>query len=142
MAREAMKHDLFRQIAGAKVWNASRDGADNYNYFYNKNKTVFQYEGATGVKICDAEKLLTRVNIKDGAGRGYARVGTRDAVYCPSHKCEKTDISIEYDLPKTADAPVSRWEQAGRMRIYSGGEYIYDVPLYYMEDVDRAPAHD
>ena len=193
LAREAMKHDLFRQIAGAKVWNASRDGADNYNYFYNKNKTVFQYEGATGikigytkaagrclvasaqkngmeliavvlddqnwfqdvyalfdygyarynnVKICDAEKLLTRVNIKDGAGRGYARVGTRDAVYCPSHKCEKTDISIEYDLPKTADAPVSRWEQAGRMRIYSGGEYIYDVPLYYMEDVDRAPAHD
>ena len=188
LAREAMKHDVFRQIAGTKVWNASRDGADNYNYFYNKNKAIFQYEGATGikigytkaagrclvasaqkngmeliavvlddpnwfqdayalfdygyarynnVKICDAEKLLTRVNIKDGAGRGYARVGTRDAVYCPSHKGEKTDISIEYDLPKAADAPVSRWEQAGEMRIYSGGEYVYAVPLYYMEDVER-----
>lgn len=188
LAREAMRHDIFRQIAGTKVWNASRDGADNYNYFYNKNKTIFQYEGATGikigytkaagrclvasaqkngmeliavvlddqnwfqdayalfdygfarynnVKICDAEKLLTRVNIKDGAGRGCARVGTRDAVYCPSHKGEKTDISIEYDLPRTADAPVSRWQQAGEMRIYSGGEYVYAVPLYYMEDVER-----
>ena len=116
---------------------------DDQNWFQDVY-ALFDYGYAryNNVKICDAEKLLTRVNIKDGAGRGYARVGTRDAVYCPSHKCEKTDISIEYDLPKAADAPVSRWEQAGRMRIYSGGEYIYDVPLYYMEDVDRAPAHD
>ena len=189
LAREAMKHDIFRQLAGAKVWNASREGADNYNYFYNKNKTVFQYDGATGikigytkaagrclvasaqkngmeliavvlddpnwfqdayalfdygfarynnVKICDAEKVLTRVKIKDGAVRSYACVGTRAAVYCPSHKGEKTDISIEYDLPRAAGAPVSRWQQAGEMRIYSGGEYVYAAPLYYMEDVDRA----
>ena len=189
LAREAMKHDIFRQLAGTKVWNASREGADNYNYFYNKNKTVFQYDGATGikigytkaagrclvasaqkngmeliavvlddpnwfqdayalfdygfarynnVKICDAEKVLTRVKIKDGAVRSYACVGTRAAVYCPSHKGEKTDISIEYDLPRAAGAPVSRWQQAGEMRIYSGGEYVYAAPLYYMEDVDRA----
>lgn len=191
LAREAMKHEIFRQLAGAKVWNASRDGADNYNYFYNKNKTVFQYEGATGIKIgytkaagrclvasarkngmeliavvlddpnwfqdayalfdygfarynnikiCSEEKALTRVKVNNCAGRGYVRVGTREAVYCPSHKGEKTDISIEYDLPKAADAPVSRWQQAGEMRIYSGGEYIYTVPLYYMEDRDADPA--
>ena len=186
LAREAMRHDIFRKLAGAKVWNASREGLDNYNYFCNKNKAIFQYDGATGikigytkaagrclvasakkngmelitvvmdapdwfndiytlfdygfarynnVKICNAEKILTRVRLKNGAERSYVCVGTRDDVYCPSHKGEKTDISIEYDMMHEADAPVSRWQQAGEMRIYSGGEYVYAVPLYYMEDV-------
>ncbi len=186
LAREAMRHDIFRKLAGAKVWNASREGLDNYNYFCNKNKVIFQYDGATGikigytkaagrclvasakkngmeliavvmdapdwfndvyalfdygfarynnVKICNAEKILTRVRLKNGAERSCVCIGTRDDVYCPSHKGEKTDISIEYDMMHEADAPVRRWQQAGEMRIYSGGEYVYAVPLYYMEDV-------
>lgn len=201
LSREAMKHDIFRKLAGTKVWNASRDGADSYNYFYNKNKTIFQYEGATGIKIgyttaagrclaasakkngmeliavvlndpdwfddvyslfdygfarynnvtvCEAEKTLTRVKVEsdvktngrngalDGKTAPYkktVRVGVRNAVVCPSHKGEKTDISIEYVLPKTVRAPVSRWENAGELKIYSGDEYIYSVPLYYLEDI-------
>lgn len=212
LSREAMKHEIFRQIAGAKVWNASREGADSYNYFYNKNKTIFQYEGATGIKIgyttaagrclvasakkngmeliavvlndpnwfedayalfdygfarynnvtvCEAEKTLTRLKVENTSNNGSnvlnsgfnnrsaasggksdtsilkktVRIGVRDAVICPSHKGEKTDISIEYVLPEKAAVPVSRWEQAGEMKIYSGGEYIYSVPLYYLEDI-------
>lgn len=212
LSREAMKHEIFRQIAGAKVWNASREGADSYNYFYNKNKTIFQYEGATGIKIgyttaagrclvasvkkngmeliavvlndpnwfedayalfdygfarynnvtvCEAEKTLTRLKVENTSNNGSnvlnsgfnnrsaasggksdtsilkktVRIGVRDAVICPSHKGEKTDISIEYVLPEKAAVPVSRWEQAGEMKIYSGGEYVYSVPLYYLEDI-------
>lgn len=41
IAREAMKNPIFRQVVGTKSWKD----------YYNKNKTVFQYEGATGVKI-------------------------------------------------------------------------------------------
>lgn len=41
IAQYAMKNDLFREIAGAKEY-------ENYS---NKNKTVYQYEGATGIKI-------------------------------------------------------------------------------------------
>lgn len=51
ITREALKNDMFREIAAAKTYHAGREGADAYNYFCNKNKTVFQYEGATGVKI-------------------------------------------------------------------------------------------
>lgn len=41
IAREAMKNKDFREIVGAKTWEE----------YTNKNKTVFQYDGATGIKI-------------------------------------------------------------------------------------------
>ena len=50
IAREAMKNDIFREIAAAEDYTAER-AADKYNYFYNKNKTVHQYEGGDGIKI-------------------------------------------------------------------------------------------
>lgn len=46
IAGYAMKNDLFREIAGAK----------KYKNYSNKNKTVYQYEGATGIKIGYTEK--------------------------------------------------------------------------------------
>ncbi len=41
IARCAMKNKTFRKIVGAKSWEQ----------YQNKNKTVFQYAGATGIKI-------------------------------------------------------------------------------------------
>lgn len=41
IARCAMKNKTFRQVVGAKFWEE----------YQNKNKTVFQYDGATGIKI-------------------------------------------------------------------------------------------
>lgn len=43
----AMKRDDFRQIVGAEAW----EGGSSGRRFVNKNKTITQYEGATGVKI-------------------------------------------------------------------------------------------
>ncbi|MGF7057042.1 D-alanyl-D-alanine carboxypeptidase (penicillin-binding protein 5/6) [Brassicibacter mesophilus] len=48
ITREAMKHNEFREISKTKVWKADRE---TNNYFYNKNKTLWQYEGGDGVKI-------------------------------------------------------------------------------------------
>lgn len=50
IAFEAMKNGRFREIAATPEWNASRD-MDKFNYFYNKNKVLHQYEGGTGIKI-------------------------------------------------------------------------------------------
>ncbi len=47
IAGEAMKRDDFRKIVSAKDWQ-NKDGSRS---FHNKNKTVFQYDGATGIKI-------------------------------------------------------------------------------------------
>lgn len=43
---EAMKNEKFRNIVGAKSWQS-----DNGRQFVNKNKTISEYEGATGIKI-------------------------------------------------------------------------------------------
>lgn len=43
---EAMKNEKFRNIVGAKSWQ----GADS-RQFINKNKTISEYKGATGIKI-------------------------------------------------------------------------------------------
>lgn len=41
ISRQAMKNKTFREIVGTKT----------FEEYTNKNKTVFQYEGATGIKI-------------------------------------------------------------------------------------------
>lgn len=41
IARQAMKNKDFRKVVGAKSWKT----------YANKNKTVYQYDGATGIKI-------------------------------------------------------------------------------------------
>lgn len=47
ISREAMKNEEFRQIVSAEKWQSEESG----RLFINKNKTVRQYEGATGIKI-------------------------------------------------------------------------------------------
>ncbi|WP_097677455.1 D-alanyl-D-alanine carboxypeptidase family protein [Anaerosalibacter sp. Marseille-P3206] len=48
ITKEALKSKEFREIVSAKTWVANRD---KNNYFYNKNKTLWQYDGGDGVKI-------------------------------------------------------------------------------------------
>lgn len=50
ISREAMKNELFREIAASPSYTAAR-APERCNYFYNKNKTVHQYEGGNGIKI-------------------------------------------------------------------------------------------
>lgn len=187
IAREALKNDVFREIAGTRTYQAEREGVDSYKYFYNKNKTVFQYEGATGVKIgyteaagrClvasakrngteliavvlndhdwfeDAYRLLDygfgnfeTVRIAEGevpltsaavmeGDSPSVRIGAAEDITCVRREGEHSDISIVYDIPDAVKAPVDRWEAAGKMDIYSGGEYIYSKDLYYLEDISQ-----
>lgn len=50
IAREAMAHKAFRTIVAAPSWDADREESD-FEHFYNKNKTVHQFKGGTGIKI-------------------------------------------------------------------------------------------
>ena len=47
LAKVAMSREDFRKITAAKDWHSK----DTNRSFHNKNKTIFQYEGANGVKI-------------------------------------------------------------------------------------------
>lgn len=44
---KALENKKFKEIVKAKVWKANRE---KNNIFYNKNKTLWEYEGGDGVK--------------------------------------------------------------------------------------------
>ena len=69
IARETMKNPVFREIAGAENWTASRGGEAPYNFFENKNKVIFQYEGGNGIKLgytTIAGRTLVASSCRDG----------------------------------------------------------------------------
>jgi D-alanyl-D-alanine carboxypeptidase (penicillin-binding protein 5/6) len=47
ITKEAFKYEEFENIVGSKSYVANRE---NNNYYYNKNKTLWEYEGGDGVK--------------------------------------------------------------------------------------------
>ncbi|MBF8983014.1 D-alanyl-D-alanine carboxypeptidase [Lutibacter sp. B2] len=67
ITREALLNKKFSEIVKTKLWIANREG---YKYFYNKNKTLTQYEGGDGVKTG-----YTRA-----AGRCLVTSATRDGM--------------------------------------------------------------
>jgi len=47
ISREAMKNEKFRKIVAVSSWESTGSGRN----FTNKNKTIYEYSGATGIKI-------------------------------------------------------------------------------------------
>lgn len=47
IASKALENKKFQEIVTTKVWRANRE---KNNIFYNKNKTLWEYEGGNGVK--------------------------------------------------------------------------------------------
>ncbi|MDO4545425.1 MAG: D-alanyl-D-alanine carboxypeptidase, partial [Bacillota bacterium] len=68
IAREAMTHKTFRRIVATKDWTAQREES-TYLSFHNKNKTVHEFEGGTGIKIGYTEssgRTLVASSERDG----------------------------------------------------------------------------
>lgn len=185
IAAAAMRNPEFKKIASSKSWVTDR-GDGKYNYFYNKNKVVYQYSGGTGIKIgytraagrtlvasserngmaliCvvmnapdwfqDTYKLMdyaysqyetitilpAKQPIKAvrvwGGSRSFAMIGSEKELLCPVRKGSNDTVSIVYDLPQHQTAPIARWQDAGRLKIYINGEYLFSRPLQYLEDIE------
>ena len=68
ISREAMSDPTFRKIVSTKKWLAEREESD-YVTFYNKNKTIGEYEGGHGIKIgytLDSGRTLSASSKRDG----------------------------------------------------------------------------
>lgn len=185
IAAAAMKNQEFKKVASAKSWVAHR-GEGKYNYFYNKNKVVYQYDGGTGIKIgftkaagrtlvasserdgmeliCvvmnapnwfeDTYKLMdyaygqyetvkiigTEQPVKAvriwGGTKGFAMIGAKEDILCPVKKEGEDKISVMYVLPERQKAPVERKQEAGYIKIYVNGKYLFSKPLQYLEDIE------
>lgn len=185
IASAAMKNSEFKKVAATKSWVTDR-GEGKYNYFYNKNKVVYQYNGGTGIKIgytkaagrtlvassekdgmelicvvmnapdwfqdtyklmdyayaqyetakvTDGERPIKAVKV-GGGDKKFALIGSKSDILCPVKKGSDSEISIEYALESRPKAPVRRWEEAGRLKVYVNGKYLFSRPLYYLEDIE------
>lgn len=182
----ALKNPEFKKIAATKSWIADR-GEGKYNYFYNKNKVVYQYSGGTGIKIgytraagrtlvasserngmelicvvmnapdwfqdtyklmdyaysqyetiriMEAGQPLKAVGVWSHGKKKYAMIGSKTDILCPVKRNSEYQISVVYDLPEKQTAPVARWQEAGHLKIYINGTYLYSSPLCFFEDVE------
>lgn len=185
ISKEAMKNPEFKRVAETKAWIADR-GEGKYNYFYNKNKVVYQYDGGTGIKIgftraagrtlvasserngmelicvvmnapnwfqdtyhlmdyafgkyettriAEGQLPIKVVRLRGGV-KDFVKIGPKEAILCPVRKDEESSISVVYELMEGGKAPVKRWQEAGAMKIYVNGNYLFSRPLYYMEDIE------
>lgn len=185
IAAAAMKNPEFKKVAGAKSWVAGR-GEGKYNYFYNKNKVVYQYSGGNGIKIgytkaagrtlvasserdgmelicvvmnapdwfndtyklmdhafsqyetsqiTEAQRPIKAVKVQGGS-KGFVLIGSREEIRCPIRKGEEKKVSVVYVLPQRQKAPIRRWQEAGHLKIYVNGKYLFSRPLQYLEDIE------
>lgn len=86
-------------------------------------------------KIADGGRILKAVPLTK-SGRDHVFVGPKNDIIFPVIKGEKSRVDICYRLPKTATAPLDRWQEAGKLSVYDMGEHIFDQPLYYLEDIN------
>jgi D-alanyl-D-alanine carboxypeptidase (penicillin-binding protein 5/6) len=185
IAAAAMKNPEFKKVAGAKSWVSNR-GEGKYNYFYNKNKVVYQYSGGNGIKIGytkaagrtlvasserDGMELICVVmNAPDwfndtyklmdhafsqyetaqilaaqrpikavriwGGSKEFALIGSREEIRCPIRKGAENNVSVEYVLPDRQKTPISRWQEAGYLKVYVNGKFLFSRPLQYLEDIE------
>ncbi len=184
ITREAMKYEEFKKISKTKLWTSDRE---INRFFYNKNKTLWQYEGGDGVKIGYTKKAgrclvssATRNNMQliavvlndyawfddcyklfDYGFNNYRAMVVYDreqyvrSIYVPNGKkdilpivtqsslilplteeeCESIKTVIE--IPKKINAPISKGEKIGNIRIYKDGQLLYSDNLVAREDIEE-----
>lgn len=109
ITREAMKNEEFKKIAKTRLWVADRK---INQYFYNKNKTLWQYEGGDGVKI----------GYTKSAGRCLVASATRDNMQLIA--VVLNDGNWFQDCYRLFDYGFDNYK---RMVVYEKGQYIKSV---------------
>ncbi|KPU28119.1 D-alanyl-D-alanine carboxypeptidase [Caloranaerobacter sp. TR13] len=111
ITREALKKKEFRDIVKSKVWIANRD---KNKYFYNKNKTLWQYKGGDGVKTGYTKK----------AGRCLVASATRNGMQLVAIVLD--DYSWFNDCYKLLDYGFSVFKPKV---IYNKGQFIRNIEV-------------
>lgn len=117
--------ELICAVMGAPDW--FNDSYALMDYVYSNYEEKKAVDGMTPLKAFPIA----------GGEKEQVMVGTKRDVLCPVKKGTESNIEMAYVLEDKADAPVSRWQEAGLLHIYVDGVYSYSEPLYFMEDIGK-----
>ena len=128
--REAFRKGDMVLLLICVVMNAP----DWFNDSYRLMDWAYEtYELAT---IAEGGRCLEKVMVEDG-DRETVWVGVKEDVTCLVLPSERDLLGIACAVTKPVTAPVDRGELAGQLHVYVSGDYVYSVPLYFLEDVDE-----
>ena len=114
IAREAMTHDIFRQIVSTTRAKIPWDGRDYDRVLNNKNRLLTTYEGATGIKTGYTRKA-GRCLVFGAEREGMAVIGV--VLNCPDWFGEAARLM---------DEAFARWDA---MTLLSAGEHLRTIPV-------------
>lgn len=135
----------FTKTAGRTlVASAQRDGMELIcvvlnapDWFQDTYKLMdYGFEQYDSKIIVKKEIPIKSIKVANGEKRSV-KIGTKNTATVAIEKNKESNISIAYDIHKIVEAPITRWDQAGELQIFSEDVYLYSEPLYYLEDMER-----
>ncbi len=114
IAREAMSHDIFRQIVSTSRAKIPWEGREYDRVLNNKNRLLTSYQGATGIKTGYTRK----------AGRCLVFGAERDGMAVIGVVLNCSDWFDE--AARLMDAAFDRWDA---MTLLSAGEHLRTLPV-------------
>ena len=122
------------QRDGRKLICVVMNAPDWFNDSYRLMDWAYDhYELATAV---EAGGRVEKIPLEGGV-RDTVWVGVKEEVTCLILPEERDHLAVACDLEGPVTAPIRRGDEAGLLHLYLSGEYVYSLPLYFMEDVDE-----
>lgn len=117
--------ELIAVVLNASNW---------FNDVYSLMDAAFaQYDV---VRVAKGEKTLNTIKVISGE-RDRVKVGLKEEALVIREKKKKSNISLVYSIPKKVEAPFTRWEEVGQLKVYKENKFLYALPLYFLEDIER-----
>lgn len=125
------------------VASAERNGMElicvvmNAPNWFNDSYRLMDYvfESFEMNKLIEGQRTLKAIPV-NGGNKGHVFVGPKSPILLPARKGETERLEVVYRLTVKVRAPIGRWQEAGTLELYVGGEYLCSYPLYYLEDID------
>ncbi|MCR3921474.1 MAG: D-alanyl-D-alanine carboxypeptidase [Firmicutes bacterium] len=96
----------------------------------------FGYAHYAWESIVEADKPVKTIAVKKGKLDKVALV-CRETIGLPLKEDEAQLLRFQFELPDEVNAPVSKGQQVGMLRIYFGTEQVVETPLVAAEAIER-----
>ncbi len=109
---------------------------NNKNYKWEDSKTLFNYgiEEYYYKTVVNEKVYCKEIEIINGIEKNY--IDTYVKQRASFLVCDGDDIDIEYNLPKTIQAPVKKDEIVGQINVTINGTKLKTIQIYSKEDVN------
>lgn len=86
------------------------------------------------VEILKPNRYITSIPVKNG-DKNVIRLYAQNAFSYPLSKTEQSEMVVNYDFPKTIDAPVDEEKNIGKINIFIGKQLLFSTNICTIDNV-------